>query len=360
MDYSAIIKRAWQVTWRYKALWVLGVFAGVSGCSSSGGSNYSSKGGSGADSGIMPSLPSSSQIQEWLLAILPALIALVILLFVVGIAWSVLSIAARGGLIVGVNEIEEGREPALPDLWRAGFARFWSLVGLDIILWLPMFLLAILFVVAVAVPIIAAAAAGSQPDPVALVGPLCGSLAVGLPVLLVASFVLGIMYFLAQRYIMLGGQGAVQAAGNSWRFLRARFKDTGLMWLVNAGLNFVASMVVAIPMVAIGLVAAVPLLLAIGAKNWGAVAALGAVFVIAAMAVSLLYSAVWGTFTSALWTIFFRKVAGMAPAETPPVAGYPPVQASHEAASGGSPAFVAPQYPPPPFPASPPQEPPGA
>ena len=32
MDFGAIIKRSWQITWRYKALWVLGIFAGVSGC----------------------------------------------------------------------------------------------------------------------------------------------------------------------------------------------------------------------------------------------------------------------------------------------------------------------------------------
>jgi hypothetical protein len=30
MNYGDIIKRSWRITWRYKALWVLGIFAGVS------------------------------------------------------------------------------------------------------------------------------------------------------------------------------------------------------------------------------------------------------------------------------------------------------------------------------------------
>ena len=33
------------------------------------------------------------------------------------------------------------------------------------------------------------------------------------------SFVLGIMYLVALRYVMLGGQGAFEAAGNAWQLL---------------------------------------------------------------------------------------------------------------------------------------------
>ena len=44
MNYGDIIKRSWHITWRYKALWVLGIFAGVSGCQGGTGSNYSRSG----------------------------------------------------------------------------------------------------------------------------------------------------------------------------------------------------------------------------------------------------------------------------------------------------------------------------
>ena len=53
MDFGAIIKRAWQITWRYKALWVLGVFAGVSGCQS-GGSGGGGGSGWQTNSGELP------------------------------------------------------------------------------------------------------------------------------------------------------------------------------------------------------------------------------------------------------------------------------------------------------------------
>lgn len=42
MDYFGILKRAWELTWKYKALWVLGFFAMSGGGSSApgGGSRY--------------------------------------------------------------------------------------------------------------------------------------------------------------------------------------------------------------------------------------------------------------------------------------------------------------------------------
>ena len=64
-------------------------------------------------------------VQHWL----PFIIIVVLLLFLIGIAFAVIGIGARGGLVWAVNEIEEGRAPRLGEAWNAGFARFWSLLG---------------------------------------------------------------------------------------------------------------------------------------------------------------------------------------------------------------------------------------
>lgn len=34
MEYGSIIKRAWKITWTYRYLWVLGLFAGITGMGS--------------------------------------------------------------------------------------------------------------------------------------------------------------------------------------------------------------------------------------------------------------------------------------------------------------------------------------
>lgn len=254
---------------------------------------------------------------------LPLLIGIGVLLFFIGVLWSVFAIAARGGLITGVNSIEDGSEQPLGDLWRAGFSRFWSLVGLDIMLSLPLLVVGGLMGVIILIPLIGTMAAGGDPSP-AILAPICGSLVIGLPLLLIGGFVLGNMRLIAQRYVMLGGQGAVESAGNSWRFIRARLKDTAIMWLINGALNMAGSLVLAIPAVVIGIAVAVPLVAAAASEKWGVLAAGIPIALVLFTLLGLAYNAVWGTYTSVLWTLFFRGVSGMAtPAMTPAAPGTP-------------------------------------
>lgn len=324
MDFGAIIKRSWQITWRYKALWILGIFAGVSGCaggsggSGGGGSNWSEPSGGSTPFDDLPgAMPDLSRF-------IPLAIAAGVLLVVVGVVLWVLAIAARGGLVTGVNEIEEGRPRRAGELWSAGFSRFWSLLGLDLLLGLPLMVVGLgmagVILFSVAAPLIQ----GGEPGPEAFV-PICGSLAIGVPLLIVGSFVLGIMHLIALRYVMLGGHGAIAAAGDSWRFLRARMKDSLLMWLLNFALNLAASFALGIPAIIIGVALAVPLVAVIASEEWGALWGIIPAFVLLVTLLSVAYNAIWGTYTSALWTLFFRRAAGMHVEADPLLAGMPPV-----------------------------------
>lgn len=55
MDYFDILKRALKVTWKYKALWVLGFFVGAGSGGSGGSSGYrSSVGNNTGSTGTTP------------------------------------------------------------------------------------------------------------------------------------------------------------------------------------------------------------------------------------------------------------------------------------------------------------------
>lgn len=326
MDFFAIIKRSWQITWRYKALWILGVFAGVSGCTggstSSGGSNpFSEQGGGGFES--MPSMPD-------LTSYIPVAIAAGILLILLGFVMWVLAVAARGGLVTGVNDYEETRQRRMGELWSAGFSRFGSLFDIELLLRLPLAIVGIGMFIAVFIALVMPLTSSGDMPGVAALAPLCGSLAIGVPVLLIGSFILGMMHLVALRYVMLGGQGAMQAAGNSWRFIRARLKDTVIMWFLNFALNMAASFVVAIPAFIVGIVIAFPIIAAVSSGNLSALWGIVPPLLLLIIFTTIVYNGIWGTFTSSLWTLFFRRVAGMhtqeiaqvpapGPAPTPPV-----------------------------------------
>lgn len=368
MGFSDIIKKAWRITWHYRALWVLGLFAGITGASGGGGGSGGSNPGSSSGTSSFPKIEPQSWVPV-LQRLLPLIIVLTMGFFLIGLVWWVLSVAARGGLVYAVNEIESGRPFALGASWSAGFRRFWSLFGLSLLLSLPVLILVLLVVFGVLAPMLPFLIAGRTP-PAAAVAPICGVLAIGIPALIVIGLILGIMYVLGTRFVMLGGLGAIDAARESWRAFRTRFKDTVLMYLINLGLNIVGGLVLAIPLVIVGIVVAIPAAIAAASGHWGGFAgALGLAFLII-VPLSLLYTAIWGTFTSSLWTIFYRRLTGMEvvppPASYPPasgpVNGYPPPQPAYAPQAPAyppppapqAPAPQAPAYPPPPAPAYPP------
>lgn len=367
VDFGWLIKRSWQITWRYKALWVLAIFAGISGCQpggggGGGGGNYVSGDSSFFGGGATPATPDQwtreigrlfDRIETWL----PALFAVGVLFFFVGLLWMILGIAARGGLVTGVDAAERDTRLSAGQMWSAGFSRFFSLLGVDILLMLPIVIATIVFILGLVLPVIGIVSQGSDPGP-GLIAPICGSLAIGVPVLIVLSFVLGIMHPLAIRYVMLGGQGAFTASGNAWRFLRARFKDTLLMWLLSGALNLAASLVLAVPIVVVGIGFGIAIAGAAYSMEWGVTAGLAGALVLVSLVLGLIYSAIWGTFTSALWTLFFRKVTGMDAGTAGVAAATGPVPAGPAEPAGPLPVQPMPPAPPsapaPPGPPGPP------
>lgn len=366
MRFGEIIRKAWHITWHYRWLWVLGVFAGITGGGGGGGgggssSNYRQSFGSGGGTGSStPAMPDWNSIapvvQHWV----PFILIVILLLFLIGLAFAVISIGARGGLVWAVNEIEEGRAPRLGEAWNAGFARFWSVFGLGLLLQLPIVLGALLLVAIIFVPILGPLMRGDTPNPALVIAPVCGVLAIGAPVLLVAGVVLGVMYITGLRFVILHGMGTTHAAGEAWRALRARFGDHALMYVISLGLSVGASLVLVVPIVVVALGTMIPAGVAAASGNWTLFAGMTGIFILLILVFSLAYAAVWGTFTSAMWTIFFRRLTGRevlapAPAAYPSV---PPAPAAYPPAPPAPPASDAPpMYAPPPAPPTPPAPP---
>lgn len=366
MGFGDIVKRAWEITWRYKVLWVLGMFAGVSGCTSSfggrssynsGSSGSASRGGAGSDEVVRQLERFGHQLSGMIvtLAIIGAALALI------GFVWWLLGIAARAGLVHGVNEAQEGRKVALGEAWSAGFKRWGSVFFLELVLKVPIFVLVVGIVVAVIVPIVRLGGSGTTDSAqvLAALAPMCGVLAIGVPVTLVLSYVLGVLYLTALRFIVLDGQPATASLGSAWRAFRDRFKDHFLMYLFNWLLNLASSVVFSIPVVIIVIALILPAAIGSAAsKNWTALAAGIAGIVALMIPLGLLYTGIWGTYTSALWTIFFRRMTGrevlVAAAAPSPVAPPAPPVAPYAPPQAPQPPYAPPVAPTPPPPAEPP------
>jgi hypothetical protein len=314
VDHIGVLKQAWRVTWRYKILWLFGLFAaGTSGGGGTGGSNATWTG----DTGSLDSLPlrEIQRIGWWLQDNIALIAAVTAFLFVLGFALFILSVAAKGGLIFLVNEAEEGRPVRGMDGWAVGFRRWFRVFGIGFVLFVPYTVLVLLVLVATFAPLVAPLIGGGQPGPEAFVG-LCGGLALGGFVLLVLGVLLGLLEMLGVRHAVLDDSGVFASIGGAWRDVRVRFKDVFVMWLLTIAVGIAFGVLVGV----IAAIFAFGIFAAVFAGEFAAAAVVGVAFFLA----MLLPSAIFGAFTSAIWTIFFRKLTGRELAQPPAQPGYAP------------------------------------
>ena len=307
MNYGKVLTRAWEITWRWKVLWILGFLAALgSGGGGGGGTSYTT---SGEDWGTWGGHPYyEPHIPPGVVA---AIIGLACLAIIIGIAIWVVSVIARGGLIAGVQQVEEEEHTSFGLAWRAGAKRFWTLFGISILAAIPLIILAVVGVIALIAMFAGSGFAFTSSDAAGGIGIatsiLCGgALCCGMVIL---AIILQQIRIYAERAAVMEELGWIEAFARGWDVLKANLGPTIIYWLIFFAIGiafFIAIMTVlavtAIPFIA--LVANVdpgPWLLA-------PICCGGLIAVI----VAALISAIVETFTSATWTLAYREMVGMA------------------------------------------------
>ncbi|HNS52384.1 MAG TPA: hypothetical protein PKO09_14520 [Anaerolineae bacterium] len=299
MRYGEVLSRAWQITRKWKLLWVLGFLAGAGASALSGTNVYQYSGrdiaGWGWDPSSWPIAPA------WL-----ALIAAAVILL--ALAFGVLSVIATGGLIGGVQQIEESGSTTLRSAWRVGVRHFWRLLGIALVTQAPVALAAtgaaLLFVLGL-VPVTSSMDMTGGEGIAGAISVACGGLLCC--ALIPISIGLAILAVLAQRAAVLEGTPWLEAIGRGWRVLRARMGPSLVLWLILLGVSLGVGLV-------LGLVA-LPILAALASlfNVSGATAAFVALAVISGIITFLVFALVESivtTLTSAAWTLAYRALTG--------------------------------------------------
>ncbi len=140
MDYGNLFTRAWDIIWKNKFLILLGVLVALGGASGNSGnqSRYVIQDG-GFNWNEMPRFDYGSPFQDLDLSILAivGIFALVVILFVVGLALWVAGTISRGGLINAVNDIEVDNPTNFSSAFQAGWKKGWRLLGIDLVPAIP-------------------------------------------------------------------------------------------------------------------------------------------------------------------------------------------------------------------------------
>lgn len=343
MDHIDIIKRAWRVAWRYKILWLFGLFAGgvSGGGGGGGGGNLSGTAGQLQPDNTLP-IQELQRAGWWLQDNIGLVIVLFALSVLVAFILFISSIVAKGGLIHLVNEAEEGRPVRGLDGWATGLRMSPRVFGTGFVLYAPLALLWILVLLFAFMPLVTVLLRGSEPG-VGVIISMLGVLAIGGSALLILGVFAGLLESLGLRHAVIGGTGVFASLKAAWHDVRFRFKDVIIVWLLMIGLGIGFGLVAAV-------IFAVFMFMVIGAAIVGL--PLVAVFIGVLLFLALLLpAAIYNTFISAIWTIVFRRLTGREVPGDQSLIGYPPPYApSAPSAPPSAPATSAPT---PPVPAAP-------
>lgn len=299
MDYGSVLKKGWEITWKNKGLWLLGI---LSGCSS--GAGNPSQGFQWTTSGREnPELQRALEgipTETW--TVIFACLAVFVLVLLVAVI--VLSILGQAGLIAGVAHADETGSVKLRDAWKMGLPHFWRLLGLSL------FLIAIVLVIALGFGFLAVISFGMIA--LCIVPLLCLLIPLGIVVTGYLSLV--------QNGIVLGRQGVFESLGKGWGLFRANLWPVVLMTVILWVIGLVGGLLMSLPL----FMATIPLAAVALARpdpGLGDFAPLIGCFVLY-LPVLIILGGILKTYVSGVWTLTYRRLtgAGLAAVAVPPPA----------------------------------------
>ncbi len=338
MDHLKVLKRSFEITWRYRVLWVFGILLALT--SGGGGGNGGSRGGgvSPAPGNQGPGVPPGGfrmpeippQVAGTLIVVGIALACVILLLIVASV---IVRYVSETALIRMVNDHEEtGEKRSI----RQGFRWGWSrtslrLFALDLLVFVPLVVGFILLLLLALTPLLLWA---THSQAAGIVGTVT---TIGLVVLFILVFIAviaaaSLLIHFFRRVCALEEVGVVESIRRGYALVRRHLKDVVIMWLIMVGLTFgwaILMIPVVIMLVVLGLVlGGGPALLAGGLAGlasrggplpWLLGGAVGLPIFLLVLIVPLTFlGGLWEVYRSGVWTLTYRELRALEAAQPAP------------------------------------------
>ncbi|MBT3337682.1 MAG: hypothetical protein HN855_13010 [Anaerolineae bacterium] len=351
MDPVKIIKRAWNIVWNYRVLWIFGFILALTASGSSGGSGNSGSRYTvdGSEEYQMPSnmeqtfnnageafeafFTEANIPQGEISTLIWIGGAFVLVMIVISILMTIARYVSENSVIRMVDEYEaSGTKMTFREGWRLGWSRTaWRFFLIDLFVHLPVFILLAFFAVMGVVIYKMVSVSGLNS---ATWASMAGIIAVVLVVLFVFALVMVFLRLLRQffwRAAAFENLGVRDSLRAGFQLFRENWKDIGIMWLVMVGLGIawaiasIIAMVVSLPVIAItvvagAVVASIPGLLMVGFFSlflsgylpWvaGGLFVLPLFFIVGFSPWVMLQGWVQ-TYTSTVWTLVYRELKAL-------------------------------------------------
>lgn len=337
MNYSKILKRAWDILWSYKTLWIFGMIMALSTASGYPGDGRGSSRSGNARQFFSFTIPSELQAEigrlyQLLIQLaLPKNLSIVItigivtLLFLIAVC-IILTAAhyvSRTALIKMVDSYETSGEKAT---WRQGFRIGWSrhawqLFLIDLMIYLPIIVIAIVLFSCALLPMVISLILRHQPTVPGIVASVGLSFLI-IFILVIIGFFLSLFMEIIYRECVLKENGIKESIRGGWRKVTQNIKGVFLMWLILIGIR-VGYFLVTIPVVILllgvglliggGIAVAVYFIVKMVSILAGWIMAIivgGSLFLILISLPLLFLKGLLETYISSAWTLTYRELNG--------------------------------------------------
>ncbi|MGQ9493506.1 MAG: DUF7544 domain-containing protein [Anaerolineae bacterium] len=296
MAYTKILKRAVEITWRYKALWLFGFLLA-----------FSSGGGYGnIGRGVEYRVRSGEQLPlQFALGMVFVAIILVLALVIIGI---VLTNISRAALIGMVREIEDTEHTSISNGWRIGWMRLLPLIGLDLAIGIPLLFIAIVLIIMGLSPL---ALLFAQRRVLTILGILLTVLfmlmVIGL--LIVAGALVGLWRDFAYRQCVLEGKGILDSLCSAYHIVRKNLQQVGLLWLLLFGIDLLVGFItVPLSLIIMGMAVAPVGLLYVTTESLAMAILTGILLVTPAVLLLSFLGGIYQVFRSTTWTLAYLQL----------------------------------------------------
>jgi len=335
MDHFKVLKRAWDVTWRYRALWIFGIILALttaSGGSSGGGGNTAGM-GNGNGNGFPPGGFPKPEIPPQVVGILIALgLAFVGIMFLLIIVSTVARYIAETSLIYMVDNYEEtGEKYTVGQGFRLGWSpTTWRLFLIDLITGLP---IAILFGALFALSFTPLLLWITQDTTAGIIGTVA---AIGLFFMTIfLAIIIGALLSFLRRFFWracaLENLGVMDALRQGTRMAITHLKDAGIMLLIMVGVQIawgIAMLIFTLVLLVLAMLlgglpavitGGIVSLIFEGSFPW-ILGALVTIPVILSLVIipGIFLNGIWEVFKSSTWTLTYRELRAMESLATNP------------------------------------------
>ena len=307
MNYGEILSRGFQITWRYKVLWLFGFLAGL----------YTQ-----FPNVNIEFLPPEArrELEKFVFnpIFLPTLLGVLSLFVLLSVVVAILKALGRSALVDQVNQIEEGVPPSARDGWgaskRFGGRVFWIafLLGLPGVGLFLVGLVPLLFILATVLLRLTSVGSVNVGGPLILVWLSAWFIPYCCIAILIGIF-FGLIRNLSERVCVLENHSAWDSICGGWKLLRKQSGSVLVMWFILAMINMGLIVFFLIPMFVLLLMLIVPFVAMVQIIQ----TSLPLVVIIGYIVIVVIIWGYWSAinsvtepFFSGCWTLAYRQWTG--------------------------------------------------